>query len=204
MKIDPGDENPAADTVNGVYEKHHTMKPGEHVLDLGAHRGYFTVKAAEIVGETGEVVAFEPHPGNYARLLQRVRSATPNMNVRCVNAGVWDEDGEGDLWLLIGNNGGHSFFHIDQGQEPTPIKCRLVDIGKWLESNQFKPDFVKIDTELAELRILKSIMRTPLRPEFACEIHNRAMWDGCYGLLKENGYTIAPDTFQNYYLYAWK
>lgn len=204
MTIDPGDENPAADTLNGIYERHHTMKPGEKILDLGAHRGYFTVKAAEIVGDTGEVVSFEPHPGNYARLLQRVRSSKAHMNVRCVNAGAWDEDGEADLWPAIDNSGGHSFFKVELGQEATPIKCKLLDIGKWLEVEGFKPDFVKIDTELSEFRILTSIMRTHLRPEFAAEIHNRVMWDSCFGLLKANGYSVTPDTFSNYYLYAWK
>lgn len=199
MIIDLGDENAAADTVNGVYEKHHKIKPGERVLDLGAQRGYFSLKAVELVGDTGLVVSFEPHPDHFKRLIERVSFP----NVRCVNAGAWDEDGEGDLWLLIGNNGGHSFFHIEQGQEPTPIKCRLLDIGKWLESDGFNPDFVKIDTELSEFRIIRSLMRTKIRPEFACEIHSREMWDSCYGLLKQNGYTVSPDKFSNNYLYAW-
>ena len=205
MMIDPGDENAAADTINGVYEKYHTIKPGQKVLDLGAQRGYFTVKAAETVGDTGEVVSFEPHPGHYARLLQRVRSSAANMNVRCVNAGAWDKDGEGDLWLLIGNNGGHSFFHIEHGQEPIPIRCPLVDIGQWLVSYAFTPDFVKIDTELSELRILTSIMRTELRPEFAAETHgDPGVWDSCSRLLKQHGYTVKPDRFTNNYIYAWK
>lgn len=201
MTIDPGDENAAADTVNGVYEKHHTIKTGERVLDLGAQRGYFTLKASTLVGESGRVVAFEPHPGHFNRLRERCNFS----NVQTVNAGAWDEDGEGDLWLLIGNNGGHSFFHIDKGQEPTPIKCRLLDIGKWLISHGFKPDFVKIDTELSEFRILKSIMRTNLRPEFAAETHGEyGVWDSCARLLKDNGYTVKPDRFTNNYLYAWK
>lgn len=200
MIIDAGDENPAADTVNGVYEKHHTIKPGEKVLDLGAHRGYFSLKASGLVGETGQVVAFEPHPENFMRLIQRCNLP----NVRCVNAGAWDEDGEAELWPAIDNSGGHSFFKVELGQEPVSIKCRLVDIGTWLMTEGFRPDFVKIDTELAEFRILTSLMRTPLRPEFACEIHNLAMWDCSYALLKNNGYTVTPDTFTNYYMYAWK
>lgn len=201
MTIDPGDENAAADTVNGVYEKHHTLKPGEKVLDLGAHAGYFSLKASRLVGEKGQVVAFEPHPWNYSRLI--VRCKLPN--VRCVEAGAWDEDGQGDLWELIGNNGGHSFFHIQHGQKPNPIKCRLVDIGKWLEAEGFKPDFVKVDTELSEFRILTSIMRTNLRPEFAAETHGEpTVWDSCARLLKHHGYTVKPDRFTNNYLYAWK
>lgn len=200
MKIDPGDENPAADTVNGVYERRHAIQLGEYVLDLGAHRGYFALKASGLVGQMGMVVAFEPHPVNFARLQERCAT----LNVRCVNAGAWDEDGEADLWPAIDNSGGHSFFHVGAGQEPTPIRCRLLDIGRWLQEERFRPDFVKIDTELSEARIIRSILRTDQRPEFAAEIHNIHMWNDCLEMLKAKGYHVEPETFTNYYMYAWK
>ncbi len=120
----------------------------------------------------------------------------------CINAGAWDEDDRVDLWEMIGNSGGHSFFKCD-GQEKEPIDCRVLDIGKWLDCFGFKPDFVKIDTENAELRILMSLMRTELRPAIAAEVHTRELWEQCCDLLKSNGYTVSPDVF-TYYLYAWR
>jgi FkbM family methyltransferase len=44
------------------------LKPGMNVLDLGANIGYFSVIAAALVGEHGEVHAFEPMPQNLIRL----------------------------------------------------------------------------------------------------------------------------------------
>lgn len=199
MIIDPGDANPAADSVNGVYLKRRALRSGDKVLDLGAHRGYFSRIVLDTIGSSGAVVAFEPHPGNFARLTERC----PDWNILCVNAGAWDTNGTGDLWPAIDNSGGHSFTKVSAGQEPNPISCRLIDIGEWLMKFGFNPDFVKIDTELAELRILQSLMRTPLRPEIAAEIHNAEMWSGCTALLLDKGYQITPKTFTNYYLYAW-
>lgn len=36
------------------------LAPGNNFLDIGAHYGYFTLLAAELVGGTGKVRAFEP------------------------------------------------------------------------------------------------------------------------------------------------
>ena len=37
-------------------------RPGDCVLDAGANQGYYSVKLANIVGETGSLYAFEPNP----------------------------------------------------------------------------------------------------------------------------------------------
>ncbi len=46
------------------------LRPGETVVDAGAGYGYFTLLAADLVGPTGRVLAFEPHP-RLAGLLRR-------------------------------------------------------------------------------------------------------------------------------------
>lgn len=199
MIIDPGDENPAADAVNGVYELHRQMRPGDKILDLGAHKGYFSRIALDKTAPDGDVLAFEPHPGNFEQLLRRCTCE----RFMAVRAGAWDAFGPALLWEATNNSGGHSFTKVEAGQEPTPIECWLVDIGITIMQHDFEPDFVKIDTELSEFRILKSLMRTPYRPEIAAEIHNQEMWDSCTALLKANGYQMTPDKFTNYYLYAW-
>ncbi len=44
------------------------VQPGMTVLDVGAHVGYYARMSARIVGETGRVIAFEPHPRNFSVL----------------------------------------------------------------------------------------------------------------------------------------
>jgi FkbM family methyltransferase len=49
-----------------------SLRPGDAVLDVGAHVGLFTLVAARRVGPSGQVHAFEPAPENLARLQANV------------------------------------------------------------------------------------------------------------------------------------
>src|SRR4051812_5159338 len=48
------------------------LRPGMRVADVGAHIGFDTILMARAVGESGEVLAFEPDPANMARLKRNV------------------------------------------------------------------------------------------------------------------------------------
>ncbi len=50
------------------------LRPGDHVLDLGANIGYFSMLSASLVGPAGSVIAVEPNPAN-ARLVEASRRA---------------------------------------------------------------------------------------------------------------------------------
>jgi hypothetical protein len=56
--------------VRKVYERFYRLREGDVVIDVGAHVGMFTVKAAMSVGERGKVVAIEPVEEN-VRLLRK-------------------------------------------------------------------------------------------------------------------------------------
>lgn len=44
------------------------VRPGDCVVDVGANVGYYTLLSAALCGPTGHVLAFEPHPANFALL----------------------------------------------------------------------------------------------------------------------------------------
>ncbi|OWY62260.1 hypothetical protein B7486_59400, partial [cyanobacterium TDX16] len=50
------------------------LQPGDLVVDVGAHIGWFTVLAAGLVGARGRVLAFEPFPPSWALLERNVAS----------------------------------------------------------------------------------------------------------------------------------
>lgn len=64
--------------TRGVREEAHTrlmgdlLEPGQHVLDLGANIGYYTLLSARAVGPEGRVLALEPDPGNLDLLERNV------------------------------------------------------------------------------------------------------------------------------------
>lgn len=50
------------------------IRPGDCVWDIGANIGYYTRLFAERVGQEGSVVAFEPSPVNFKRLVEQCAS----------------------------------------------------------------------------------------------------------------------------------
>jgi FkbM family methyltransferase len=51
-----------------------TLRPGDRMLDVGAHVGYFAMIAAPLVGDTGKIIAVEPNPEVYRYLLNSTRA----------------------------------------------------------------------------------------------------------------------------------
>ena len=45
-----------------------TLKSGDIFFDIGAHIGWYSLNAAQIVGEKGKVIAFEANPNCFADL----------------------------------------------------------------------------------------------------------------------------------------
>lgn len=54
--------------ITGTHEWPYLMmikkliRTGDHVIDIGAHEGYFSLFMSPLVGETGQVFAVEPKP----------------------------------------------------------------------------------------------------------------------------------------------
>lgn len=165
------------------------MVPGDVVLDLGAHVGYFTSRAADAVGPEGKVYAFEPHPNNFANLFANCNHLK---NVELVQAAAWNFNKTVQLYPMDGNSGGHSLFPFD-GHLPV-IEVTAIDLSFWLLLNDIHPTFVKIDAESSEERILESLLRTEMRPALAIEIHTERLYRDCRTLLLSKGYAVIPDT----------
>lgn len=87
------------------------LKPGDMFVDVGAHVGYFTILAASLVGAAGQVVSFEPEPGNYAQLIEHIRlnALTQVLPIHCA-AGA--EEGVFDLHCNADNDGGHALWDV--------------------------------------------------------------------------------------------
>ncbi|TMB59740.1 MAG: FkbM family methyltransferase, partial [Chloroflexi bacterium] len=59
------------------------LRPGDVMIDVGAHVGIFSLVGARTVGSSGEVHAFEPIAFNYSRLLENVeRNRLANVRYR--------------------------------------------------------------------------------------------------------------------------
>lgn len=174
-----------------------TPKGGTFV-DVGANVGTFSVVMALHVGETGRVVAIEPHPTALSRLTFNA-GELPFRNVTIVKSAVGDEEGE----LSIGTdefNLGASRIETSGIKVPSRrLESILFDVGV------LKVDALKIDVEGYEDRVLIPFFRKAdpsLWPAaVAIEHLERAGWAGdCIEDMVKRGYTIVGRTRSNTFL----
>ncbi|MDA4122806.1 MAG: FkbM family methyltransferase [Thaumarchaeota archaeon] len=156
-----------------IYEKERKIMPGDVVLDVGAHIGSFTLKAAKEVGPEGRVVSFEPSSENFKLLTLNVNS-NDYKNAKLFNVAVGS--GPGTAKLHLGNRKGTNSLLSDAGAENVGIEevpIRTLDsVADELKLS--KVSFVKIDVEGFELEVLKGARNvlSSSHPSLAMETHD--------------------------------
>ncbi len=186
------------EVASGIYEKHRPLQAGDIVLDIGAHFGHFSMLAAEKVGPKGIIYAIEPNPSNFSKLSDNTQDIS---NIRKLNVAAWDS--EGMFTMYEGLSYTHSMFPFASSVGTVTVKT--IDIGEWAMRNRIFPDFVKLDTESSEEKIIHSILKAGLRPEFAIEIHTEKLFADCMTMFKKAGYLFEPKepTGRRTLSYAW-
>jgi FkbM family methyltransferase len=176
------------------------LRPGDAMIDVGAHVGLFVLFGARQVGPSGVVHAFEPVPYNYERLTANVE-LNGYENVQLNRAAVGDHVGEVSLGLYeassVGNaTGGYSVG----GEHGSSISAPLVKLDDYLaDAVDGRVRLLKIDVEGLEPQVLKGLAET-LRtapPEaimfelFAHRLEQQGSRPGdLYELLEDAGYRL--------------
>lgn len=75
------------------FGKYYGLSKGEVVMELGAFIGYYAMKAAELVGPTGKVLAVEAVPENY-EILQEMKKVNNLPQLIPVHAAIWNTTGK--------------------------------------------------------------------------------------------------------------
>jgi len=95
-----------------------TVLAGDVVYDVGAHVGFYTLLAAELVGPTGQVIAFEPLPRNLKFIKQHV-ALNNYTNVTVFGSAVSDHSGTAAFDMQPGRSfEGHL---VEDGQLHVPV-----------------------------------------------------------------------------------
>jgi FkbM family methyltransferase len=140
----PDRENAGVSSFLRGYLRH-----GMVVVDVGANVGELTAVAAECVGPSGRVIAFEPSPANVERLRERF-AALPYVEVR--HAAVSDRAGSLTFHLDADNAKRHSLYASIVSVPGSSIVVPSVRLDDLDEHRRV--DFIKIDAQGAEGRIL--------------------------------------------------
>ncbi|MFA5793503.1 MAG: FkbM family methyltransferase [Candidatus Brocadiia bacterium] len=159
MFLDPYDS--LSLSMNGVYEPLETsivkqyVKKGDIVLDIGANIGYYTLLFARLVGDEGKVYAFEPEPDNF-ELLKKNVEINKYENVVLIQKAVSDVGGKIRLYLSGDNKGDNRIFDSDDNRPY--IDVDMVSLSDYFSDYKGKVDFVKMDIQGAEGRVVKGMI----------------------------------------------
>lgn len=145
------------------------VKPGMVALDVGANIGWHTLGLAQLVTSSGKVYAFEPRKPTYFYLSRSVRKNGLDQSVILHDLALWDTAGDAHLvWPDGTENPGESFISDARcNYVAAPIKTAKLD-----DVVADSIDFIKIDIEGAEHRVLSSSKRVRSdRPIIVSEVH---------------------------------
>jgi FkbM family methyltransferase len=132
-------------------------------LDVGANAGVYSILlATKNLG--GEIIAFEPDPGNRARLLANIAVNSLQGKIRVVEDAVGDRPGEVLLMEAGSHNRGESWIaHPDKPpEEAAGVATHMVRQIRFDDAFAFsgKTILVKMDVEGSEFHALKGMERT--------------------------------------------
>ena len=142
-----------------------SIRPGMVVLDIGAHSGYFSALFSGLVGPSGRVLAFEPHPATYDLLCHNL-AVWGCRNTTAVQKAISGNSGEGQFFEMT-SPGTHSLFNVSehswfQMRRELRVECTTVDRAL-AEFGVTTVDFIKMDIEGAESRALTGMSETIAR-----------------------------------------
>lgn len=151
------------------------MKPGDVFYDIGANIGVFSIQAARRVEPHGRVYAFEPHSGNFTRLVENVICNSLQKVVVSCNIPVHSREGFAYFCYestTPGTANSQLSSSLNESDSCTPALMselkyatsidRLIEGGKILPAHH-----VKIDIDGNELEVLRGmihLLQSPQRP----------------------------------------
>lgn len=152
------------------------LKPGDVVLDIGAHIGLFSVVTSRLVGENGRVFAFEPTPFTREVLTDVIRLNKCEANVEIRPEAVADKVGTTfffDTGTEVSN--ANSLVKTERSKEKIEIPVTSVD--EFVAERGLNVNCLKIDVEGAEFDLLRGARRVfaDQRPVARLGLHPESM-----------------------------
>jgi FkbM family methyltransferase len=177
------------------------LSPGFVFLDIGANIGGYSLYLAALGGPSCRIVAIEPQPDIFARLVYNTR-LNGFSTVKALACVIADKDGELTLFVDPDNRGESSVKIMrgtsGAGRITVPSK-KLLTLAR--EEGFNKIDAIKIDTEGAEDIILETFFgEAPesLWPKLIIMERGNARWHvDLPQLLVKQGYRVIAETRNN-------
>jgi FkbM family methyltransferase len=137
------------------------VRKGQVVFDVGANRGHFAKLFSDIVGNSGQVNAFEPFPSTFKLLQSNLAHCN---NCQLYNVALGDAAGTAILNLPGTDDGQaslrtHTHASWSVAEQIHRHECRMTTLDK-IATDLTRLDFIKCDVEGAELLVLQGARST--------------------------------------------
>ena len=171
------------------------LRKGDHVIDIGAHCGLFTLHAASLVGASGIVDAVEPQPV-LAKMLKESTLRNELQQTRIFETALGSRAEVATLSIPSSNSGAASLIRRRHGDSRLPVVVQRS--GTFFEKlTDGKIRFVKIDVEGYEAEVIRGALHFFSRHKadvvFFEAQHNREYTNNAaVSLLTECGYRCFP------------
>ena len=171
------------------------IKVGSIVVDVGANIGLHTLNMARIVGNTGQVFAFEPDPSNFKILRKNVK-INNYQNIILEEKAVGDKHGRVTLYQSD-HPGNHRLFPQTK-QAKGEVEVELTSLDKYfIDSNLAeKINFIKIDVEGLEFSVLngmKNILKNNKKIKMIFEFMPKNIMEACFAPIELLNYLTSYD-----------
>lgn len=135
------------------------LEKGDHFLDIGAHYGYFSLLASQLVGTEGRVVSYEPSSLTFT-LLQE--NAQVEKNISVYNEAVSDHIGRISFYEFPNLYSEYNAADIEQFNKedwygdfkPREVKVSCTTLDSITAGGAFNPRLIKIDVEGGENKVV--------------------------------------------------
>jgi len=129
--------------------KYYDFSEGNTVVEAGAYMGYYALRAAELVGASGKVIAIEAVEENFA-LLQR--------NITAICKAVWNVPGELSFQRHARQQAS-AIRGVVEADENFAVPCDTLD-NILKQAQAARPQFIRIQVNGAERETLQGMSET--------------------------------------------
>lgn len=181
------------------------LKEGDVFFDVGAHVGFYSVLASQLVGPSGSVQAFEPTPRTFISL---ERNLNGKQNAAAHNVAVSEKAGTmtftdyGPRYSAFNTFKKRADAHMGFLGAGEEVTVPTVSLDEFATKLGLSPTFIKIDVEGAEHLVLRSMEKilAEAKPTISIEVGgSNDLKDNTtksVRFLKERGYVgflMSPD-----------
>jgi len=145
------------------------------VIDIGAHIGLVSLPLSTVISNNGTVYAFEPASANGTYLNEHLNYNNVT-NVKIVVDLVGDKQLESvEFFESDDDSGMNTIAETGSRRGYGATHKRQITLDNFCEENKLKPELIKIDTEGAEVGILKGAYETlrTHQPTIYLSVHPR-------------------------------